>query len=141
MNPQVTVVTVSLFFSLFLLLKFHLNHLILHSEPKFHYSTIVTQTTTAFNPCTEFNSTQLTFYFQMLFRFICVYVLTSITNSFRMKRINLQEQFIMAYGGLRGGVGFSLLKMIDSKVIPAADIFVTTGLMVVMATVWIQGSL
>ena len=56
-----------------------------------------------------------------------------------MKRINLQEQFIMAYGGLRGGVGFSLLKMIDSKVIPAADIFVTTGLMVVMATVWIQG--
>lgn len=46
----------------------------------------------------------------------------------------------MAYGGLRGGVGFSLVKMVDKKVIPAADMFVTTALMVVMATIWIQGS-
>ena len=45
----------------------------------------------------------------------------------------------MAYGGLRGGVGFSLLKMIEVDIIPAANIFVTTGLMVVMSTVWIQG--
>ena len=46
----------------------------------------------------------------------------------------------MAYGGLRGGVGFSLLKMIEVDIIPAANIFVTTGLMVVMSTVWIQGN-
>ena len=32
---------------------------------------------------------------------------------FRLKQINLQEQFIMAYGGLRGGVGFSLVKMVN----------------------------
>ena len=56
-----------------------------------------------------------------------------------MKKINLQEQFIMAYGGLRGGVGFSLVKMIKKEVIPVADMFVTTVLMVVMSTVWIQG--
>ena len=30
-----------------------------------------------------------------------------------MKKVNLQEQFIMAYGGLRGGVGFSLVKMVN----------------------------
>ena len=46
----------------------------------------------------------------------------------------------MAYGGLRGGVGFSLVKMIDSEVVPTANMFVTTVLVVVMATVWIQGS-
>ena len=57
-----------------------------------------------------------------------------------MKRINLQEQFIMAYGGLRGGVGFSLVKMVESEVVPTAHMFVTTVLVVVMATVWIQGS-
>ena len=57
----------------------------------------------------------------------------------RLKKINLQEQFIMAYGGLRGGVGFSLVKMIDQEVIPTANMFVTTVLIVVMCTVWIQG--
>ena len=58
----------------------------------------------------------------------------------RMKKVNLQEQFIMAYGGLRGGVGFSLVRMVDSEVVPTANMFVTTLLMVVLATVWIQGS-
>ena len=58
----------------------------------------------------------------------------------RMSQINLQEQFIMAYGGLRGGVGFSLVKSISAAVLPTADMFVTTVLVLVMATVWIQGS-
>ena len=75
----------------------------------------------------------------LLVRFVGVYILTYFTNQFRMKNINLQEQFIMAYGGLRGGVGFSLVKMIKKEVIPVADMFVTTVLMVVMSTVWIQG--
>ena len=57
-----------------------------------------------------------------------------------MKKVNLQEQFIMAYGGLRGGVGFSLVRMVDIGVVPTANMFVTTLLMVVLATVWIQGS-
>ena len=57
----------------------------------------------------------------------------------RMKKIDLREQFIMAYGGLRGGVGFSLVKSISKQVLPMADTFVTTVLMLVMATVWIQG--
>ena len=59
----------------------------------------------------------------------------------RMKKIDLREQFIMAYGGLRGGVGFSLVKSISKEVLPMADTFVTTVLMLVMATVWIQGEL
>jgi NhaP-type Na+/H+ or K+/H+ antiporter len=38
-------------------------------------------------------------------------------NRRRVKRINLQEQFIMAYGGLRGAVGFSLVEMIRQEVL------------------------
>ena len=49
----------------------------------------------------------------------------------RMSQINLQEQFIMAYGGLRGGVGFSLVKSISAAVLPTADMFVTTVLVLV----------
>merc|ERR1719483_1380290 len=41
--------------------------------------------------------------FCLICRFISVYGLTWIANKHRVKIINLQEQFIMAYGGLRGG--------------------------------------
>jgi len=81
-----------------------------------------------------------TIVFCLVVRFIGVYFFTFFANKKRMKQINLQEQFIMAYGGLRGGVGFSLVKMVNKEVIPPADMFVTTALMVVMATIWLQGS-
>ena len=45
----------------------------------------------------------------------------------------------MAYGGLRGAVGFSLVSMIDQVQVPAAKMFVTTTLAVVMFTVFLQG--
>ena len=67
-----------------------------------------------------------------------VYVLTWIVNRKRVRRINLQEQFIMAYGGLRGAVGFSLVEMIDSNIVPPKQMFVTTTLAVVMFTVFFQ---
>ena len=41
-------------------------------------------------------------------RFIGTFLLTGILNQVRPKKIPIQEQFIMAYGGLRGAVGFSL---------------------------------
>jgi NhaP-type Na+/H+ or K+/H+ antiporter len=50
----------------------------------------------------------------------------------------VQEQFIMSYGGLRGAVGFSLVKLIDSSVVPSAGLFVTATLAVIMSTVFIQ---
>ena len=54
--------------------------------------------------------------------------------------ICLKEQFIMAYGGLRGAVGFSLVSMVNPSHVPAAQMFVTTTLAVVMFTVFLQGS-
>ncbi len=37
----------------------------------------------------------------LLFRFISVFIFGFVVNIFRMDKIELKEQFIMAYGGLR----------------------------------------
>lgn len=54
-----------------------------------------------------------------------------------MKKIGLQEQFITAYGGLRGAVAFSLANMLDQTIDPR-KIFITTTLMVILFTGFIQ---
>ena len=64
--------------------------------------------------------------------------MTWIVNRKRVRKINLQEQFIAAYGGLRGAVGFSLVEMIDPNVVPPKQMFVTTTLAVVIFTVFFQ---
>ncbi|XP_071452344.1 probable Na(+)/H(+) antiporter nhx-9 [Hetaerina americana] len=76
----------------------------------------------------------------LICRFIGVFVLTAISNMFRMKRIQLQEQFIMAYGGLRGAVGFSLVIMLNDEETKARSVYVTTTLAVILFTVFIQGA-
>ena len=43
----------------------------------------------------------------------------------------------MAYGGLRGAVGFSLVKMVKCTVKPR-NMFITTTLIVVMFTIFLQ---
>ena len=67
-----------------------------------------------------------------------VFILTAIANRFRLKPVNLQEQFIMAYGGLRGAVSFSLVEMLLPSVIHPRQMFVTTTLAVILFTVFIQ---
>ena len=67
-----------------------------------------------------------------------VYVLTWVVNRKRVRKINLQEQFITAYGGLRGAVGFSLVEMINAEIVPPKQMFVTTTLAVVIFTVFFQ---
>jgi NhaP-type Na+/H+ or K+/H+ antiporter len=64
--------------------------------------------------------------------------LTAIANRFRLKPVNLQEQFIMAYGGLRGAVSFSLVEMLLPSVIKPRQMFVTTTLVVILFTVFVQ---
>ena len=66
------------------------------------------------------------------------YGLTYLANRRRVKKVNIQDQFIMAYGGLRGAVGFSLVKMIERCVIPVKNMYVTTTLAVVIFTVFFQ---
>lgn len=45
----------------------------------------------------------------------------------------------MAYGGLRGAVAFSLVTMLDDDVVNSQPIFLTTTLIVILFTVFIQG--
>ncbi|XP_046400740.1 sodium/hydrogen exchanger 2-like isoform X3 [Ischnura elegans] len=75
-----------------------------------------------------------------IIRFIGVFALTTIANMFRVKRIQLQEQLITAYGGLRGAVGFSLVIMLADTEVKAKSVYVTTTLVVILFTVFIQGS-
>ena len=77
----------------------------------------------------------------LIVRFVGVFFLTFLVNRGRScpKKISFQEQFIMGYGGLRGAVGFSLVSMIQKSVVPAAPMFVTTTLAVIVSTVFIQG--
>ena len=77
--------------------------------------------------------------FCLVCRFIGVYLLIWLANRKRIREINLQEQFITAYGGLRGAVGFSLVEMINSDNVPPKTMFVTTTLAMVMFTIFFQG--
>lgn len=72
-------------------------------------------------------------------RVIGVILLTLIANRFRIKKLNWTEQFIMMYGGLRGGVAFALVLLISEEIAPHAKMFVTTTLAMVYWTVFVQG--
>ncbi|XP_065309166.1 sodium/hydrogen exchanger 2-like isoform X2 [Dermacentor albipictus] len=77
----------------------------------------------------------------LVYRFFTVFSLTYIVNVVgRVKKINLEEQFIMAYGGLRGAVAFSLVIMLSSCKFHNYEMFVTTTLVIVLFTVFIQGA-
>lgn len=59
-------------------------------------------------------------------------------NSRRVRRISFFEKFIMAYGGLRGAVCFSLSHMLRSNIVRPRELFLTTTLAVVIFTVFLQ---
>ena len=48
-----------------------------------------------------------------------MYTLTFILNLGRMDRIGYVDQFVMAYGGLRGGIAFSLCRLTCLQDVPA----------------------
>lgn len=77
-------------------------------------------------------------------RFLVVYALSWFVNRRRTVALSYQEQFILAYGGLRGAVGFSLALLFfdhnpDNNVTGKSTVFLTTTLVVVFFTVFVQG--
>ncbi|XP_059086886.1 Na(+)/H(+) exchanger beta-like [Tigriopus californicus] len=79
-----------------------------------------------------------------VFRFLVVYALSWFVNRRRTVALSYQEQFILAYGGLRGAVGFSLALLFfdhnpDENVTGKSTVFLTTTLVVVFFTVFVQG--
>ena len=65
-------------------------------------------------------------------------ILSFIANRYRIKKLNWTEQLIMMYGGLRGGVAFALVLLIEEEFAPHAKMFVTTTLAMVYWTVFVQ---
>ncbi|XP_054711585.1 Na(+)/H(+) exchanger beta-like [Uloborus diversus] len=81
----------------------------------------------------------MTIFFCTVYRTIGVIILTAIANRFRLHRIDRVEQFILAYGGLRGAVAFALVLIVSDRIIPTKNMMVTTIIALVFFTVFIQG--
>ncbi|XP_077983408.1 sodium/hydrogen exchanger 3-like isoform X2 [Glandiceps talaboti] len=79
-----------------------------------------------------------TLFFCLFYRAIGVIILTALANQFRAIKVNKVEQFIMAYGGLRGAIAFSLVALLDGPA-DRKSLFVTTCMIVIFFTVFIQG--
>lgn len=62
--------------------------------------------------------------------------LTHIINKFRIVKLTKKDQFIVAYGGLRGAIAFSLgFLLTDNKM---KDMFLTAIITVIFFTVFVQ---
>ncbi|KHN86901.1 putative Na(+)/H(+) antiporter nhx-3 [Toxocara canis] len=76
----------------------------------------------------------------LLCRFLGTYVLTYLANRKRVEKIRLVDQFIMAYGGLRGAICYGLAMTLDKDAVLAKEMFVSTTVVVIVFTVFIQGT-
>ncbi|CAJ0603189.1 unnamed protein product [Cylicocyclus nassatus] len=76
--------------------------------------------------------------FCLLFRTIGVLVQCFFLNKFRGKRFTKVDQLILSYGGLRGAIAFGLAISIPETIL-ARRMFITTTLVVIFFTVFLQG--
>ncbi|KAL2084762.1 hypothetical protein ACEWY4_020280 [Coilia grayii] len=72
-------------------------------------------------------------------RVLGVVGLTYVINKFRIVKLTTKDQFIIAYGGLRGAIAFSLGYLLDDRIFPMRDMFLTAIITVIFFTVFVQG--
>uniref|UniRef100_A0A665TY86 Sodium/hydrogen exchanger n=1 Tax=Echeneis naucrates TaxID=173247 RepID=A0A665TY86_ECHNA len=72
-------------------------------------------------------------------RVIGVVGLTYIINKFRIVKLTTKDQFIIAYGGLRGAIAFSLGFLLKEDHFPERNMFLTAIITVIFFTVFVQG--
>ncbi|XP_068997809.1 Na(+)/H(+) exchanger beta isoform X2 [Embiotoca jacksoni] len=72
-------------------------------------------------------------------RVIGVVGLTYIINKFRIVKLTTKDQFIIAYGGLRGAIAFSLCFLLKKEHFAMRELFLTAIITVIFFTVFVQG--
>ncbi|XP_063810774.1 sodium/hydrogen exchanger 1 [Pseudophryne corroboree] len=77
-----------------------------------------------------------TLIFCLIARVLGVLSLTFFINKFRIVKLTPKDQFIIAYGGLRGAIAFSLGYLLHSN---NRDMFLTAIITVIFFTVFVQG--
>jgi len=81
-----------------------------------------------------------TLIFITVFRFMSTYGLSFLLNRVRLEPIGKVDQFVMAYGGLRGGIAFSLTKLTSIQLVPQINAMLCACLVVIFFTSFIQGA-
>ncbi|XP_068019068.1 sodium/hydrogen exchanger 3 isoform X3 [Melanerpes formicivorus] len=81
----------------------------------------------------------LTLLFISVYRVIGVVLQTWILNHYRMVQLEIIDQVVMSYGGLRGAVAFALVVLLDMEKVKEKNLFVSTTIIVVFFTVIFQG--
>ncbi|XP_023972368.1 sodium/hydrogen exchanger 2 [Physeter macrocephalus] len=77
--------------------------------------------------------------FCLIWRALGVFVLTQAINWFRTIPLTFKDQFIIAYGGLRGAICFALVFLLPAAVFPRKKLFITAAIVVIFFTVFILG--
>ncbi|KAG5264642.1 hypothetical protein AALO_G00256420 [Alosa alosa] len=81
----------------------------------------------------------VTIFLCLLSRVLGVVGLTLVINRFRIVKLTGKDQFIVAYGGLRGAIAFSLVFLLPEDHFPMKNMFLTAIITVVFFTVFVQG--
>nr|XP_060640508.1 sodium/hydrogen exchanger 1 isoform X1 [Anolis sagrei ordinatus] len=80
-----------------------------------------------------------TLIFCLIARVLGVLGLTWFINKFRIVKLTPKDQFIIAYGGLRGAIAFSLGYLLEYEHFPMREMFLTAIITVIFFTVFVQG--
>ncbi|XP_059772026.1 sodium/hydrogen exchanger 3 isoform X3 [Balaenoptera ricei] len=81
----------------------------------------------------------LTLVFISVYRAIGVVLQTWILNRYRMVQLEIIDQVVMSYGGLRGAVAYALVVLLDENKVKEKNLFVSTTIIVIFFTVIFQG--
>lgn len=74
-----------------------------------------------------------------VYRFVSVFGLTWILNYYRKEKIPYNDQLVMALSGLRGGIAFSLTKLVPVILLPHIHQMLSTCIAIILFTSFVQG--